>query len=163
MAVPPTLYDHDFFAWTQDQAAALRRAQRDRIDAPLDWEHIADELEQLGGSIKDSVECDLAAVIEHLLKLEHSPDAGSWTKWRASVRKARRHLNDKIASNPSLVSYPQIILADAWLDGRDDALQDDSIVEATLPEECPYTPEQLQDAGWWPENRHGLEAADFNT
>ena len=75
MADPPTLYDHDFFAWTQDQAAALRRAQRDRIDAPLDWEHLADELEQLGGLIKDSIRCDLAAVIEHLLKLEHSPDA----------------------------------------------------------------------------------------
>ena len=37
MADPPTLYDRDFFAWTPDQAAALRRAQRDRIDAPLDW------------------------------------------------------------------------------------------------------------------------------
>ena len=133
MADPPTLYDHDFFAWTQDQAAALRRAQRDRIDAPLDWEHLADELEQLGGLIKDSIRCDLAAVIEHLLKLEHSPDTGSWTKWRASVRKARRHLNDKIASHPSLLSYPQIILPDAWLDGCDDALQDDCMVEAALP------------------------------
>ncbi|MGF7207736.1 hypothetical protein GGE65_002309 [Skermanella aerolata] len=133
MADPLTLYDHDFFAWTQDQAAALRRAQRDRIDAPLDWEHLADELEQLGGLIKDSIRCDLAAVIEHLLKLEHSPDTGSWTKWRASVRKARRHLNDKIASHPSLLSYPQIILTDAWLDGCDDALQDDCMVEAALP------------------------------
>jgi hypothetical protein len=77
MADPPTLYDHDFFAWTQDQAAALRRAQRDRIEAPLDWEHIADELEQLGGSIKGSIQRELATVIEHLLKLEHSPYAGS--------------------------------------------------------------------------------------
>lgn len=151
MADPPTLYDHDFFAWTQDQAAALRRAQGDRIDAPLDWEHIADELEQLGGSIKESIQCELATVIEHLLKFEHSPDTSSRTKWRASVRKARRHLNDKIASNPSLASYPRVILTDAWLDGRDDAIQDDSIVEAALPAECPYTLEQLQDAVWWPE------------
>ena len=140
----------------------MRRAQRDRIDAPLDWGHLADELEQLGGSIKDSIQCELAAVIEHLLKLEHSSDAGSWTKWRAAVRKARRHLNDKIASNPSLASYPCVILTDAWLDGRDDALQDDSIARAALPEECPYTLEQLRNPDWWPENRHSLESADFN-
>ena len=77
------------------------------------------------------------------------------------MRKARRHLNDKIANHPSLASYPQNILADAWLDGRDDALQDDRVMEAALPEECPYTVEQLRDTDWWPENHHSLEVADF--
>jgi hypothetical protein len=157
MADPPTLYDRDFFAWTQDQAAALRRAQQDRIDAPLDWKHLADELEQLGGSIKESIQCELATVIEHLLKLEHSPNVGSWMKWRASVRKARRHLNDKIASNPSLASYPQVILTDAWLDGRDDALQDDCMVEAALPDGYPYTLEQLRNPDWWPQNCNDIK------
>ena len=72
MAIP-TLYDRDFFAWTQDQAAALRRAQRDRIDAPVDWEHLADELEQLGGSIKDSIQCELATVIDTCSSLSIHP------------------------------------------------------------------------------------------
>ena len=158
---PSTLYERDFFAWTQDQAAALRRAQQDRINAPIDWAHLADELEELGGSIKDAIQSHLATVIEHLLKLEHSPDAWPRKKWQGSVRKARRHLDKKIAIYPSLASYPRVILMDAWLDGRDDALQDDSIVEATLPEECPYTLEQLRNPDWWPENRHGLDSVNF--
>ena len=59
MADPSTLYERDFFAWTQDQAAALRRAQQDRINAPIDWAHLADELEELGGSIKDAIQSHL--------------------------------------------------------------------------------------------------------
>jgi len=161
MADPPTLYDCDFFAWTQDQGVALRRAQRERVDAPLDWEHLAEELEQLGGFIKDSIQCELATVIEHLLKLEHSPDAWPRRKWQGSVRKARRHLNDKIADHPSLAPYPRAILERAWLDGRDDAIQDDSILKAALPEECPYSLEQLRNLDWWPENRYGLDIDDL--
>ena len=63
MADPSTLYERDFFAWTQDQAAALRRAQQERINAPIDWAHLADELEELGGSIKDAIQSHLATVI----------------------------------------------------------------------------------------------------
>jgi hypothetical protein len=33
------LYERDFFAWTQDQAAAVRRARQERINAPIDWAH----------------------------------------------------------------------------------------------------------------------------
>jgi hypothetical protein len=159
VANPSTLYECDFFAWTQDQAAALRRAHADRVNAPVDWVHIANELEYMGDQIKDAIQNHLATVIEHLLKLEHSPDAYPRNKWWASARKARRHLNDKIANHPSLVPYPRFILERAWLDGRDDALQDDSIAKALLPEHCPYTLEQLRGAEWWPENRHGLPTA----
>mgnify|MGYP002714199852 CR=1 FL=1 len=161
MADPSTLYERDFFAWTQDQAAALRRAQQERINAPIDWGHLADELEESGGSIKDAIQSHLATVIEHLLKLEHSPDAWLRKKWQVSVRKARRHLNDKITDHPSLASNPGIVLERAWLDGRDDALQDDGIVRTALPEDCPYTLEQLRDMDWWPKNRYGLESNDF--
>jgi hypothetical protein len=70
-------------------------------------------------------------------------------------------LNDKIADHPSLASYPRIVLERAWLDGRDDALQVDSVARVALPEECPYTLEQLRDMDWWPKNRHGLESNDF--
>jgi hypothetical protein len=36
MAEPDELYDQDFFLWTQEQAAALRRAKNSNL--PLDWE-----------------------------------------------------------------------------------------------------------------------------
>ena len=34
-------------------------------------------------------------------------------------------------------------------------------MEAALPEECPYTLEQLRNPDWWSENRHGLDSVNF--
>jgi hypothetical protein len=43
-----TLYDEDFYAWTQQQAALLRRLPPPGNE--LDLEHIAEEIEDLGRS-----------------------------------------------------------------------------------------------------------------
>ena len=43
---PAQLYDIDFYAWTQEQAAALR--EHFRGDNRLDVEHLAEEVEDLG-------------------------------------------------------------------------------------------------------------------
>ena len=150
-------YDDDYYAWTREQARLLREAASERINTPIDWEHIAEELDIMGGQIKDAIRSHLATVIEHLLKLEHSPDANPRNKWRGSVRKARRHLEDKLADHPSLKGWPAEVLPKAWLDGQDDAIQDDSIAPGVLPPDCPYTLAQIRDPNWWPANRHGLE------
>ena len=48
------LYDEDFVRWTEEQAAALRRAKSLRpagsrgSNLPLDWENLAEEIESLG-------------------------------------------------------------------------------------------------------------------
>jgi hypothetical protein len=150
-------YDEDYYAWTQEQARLLREAARERINTPIDWENIAEELDIMGGQIKDAIQSHLATVIEHLLKLEHSPDTYPRRKWRASVKKARHHLEQKVAAHPSLKHWPYEILGDAWFDGYTDAIQDDSIDVDAVPEECPYTLDQIRDPNWWPASRHGLE------
>jgi len=48
------LYDYDFFLWTQEQAAALRRAKDSNL--PLDWENLAEEIESLGKSERPRAE-----------------------------------------------------------------------------------------------------------
>lgn len=42
------LYEADFYLWSQRQAEALRSRSHNR----LDWEHLAEEVEDLGGSQK---------------------------------------------------------------------------------------------------------------
>jgi hypothetical protein len=46
---PDLLYEEDFYAWTQQQAQALRRLRVG--DNDLDIEHIAEEIEDLGRAI----------------------------------------------------------------------------------------------------------------
>ena len=54
MAKLKALYDQDFVRWTEEQAAALRRAKSLLPAATggsnllLDWENLAEEIESLG-------------------------------------------------------------------------------------------------------------------
>jgi hypothetical protein len=45
---PEQLYEEDFYAWTRDQAKALRRLADQSWNGPLDLLHLAEEVEDLG-------------------------------------------------------------------------------------------------------------------
>ena len=77
MAEAAKLYDEDFYAWTRAQAEALRRLAGEHWNGPLDLEHLAEEVEDLGKSQRHAVESLIERIIEHLLKLEYSSRAAS--------------------------------------------------------------------------------------
>ena len=66
------LYEKDFYAWTQRQAAALRCLADTRPNVDLDFPHLIEEVEDLGTSQRDAVRSPLRRIIEHCLKLEYS-------------------------------------------------------------------------------------------
>jgi hypothetical protein len=68
MAATESLYDDDFFAWTQQQAELLRRLAPPGNE--LDLEHIAEEIEDLGRSDLRAARSLCQHIIEHLLKLD---------------------------------------------------------------------------------------------
>jgi Domain of unknown function DUF29 len=100
MAKTGTLYDQDFFLWTEEQAAALRRAKTSNL--PLDWENLAEEIESLGKSDRRELKSQIRRVLRHLLKLEVSPAIGPRAGWRATVRDARIEIEDVLSDSPSL-------------------------------------------------------------
>ena len=81
MAKLSALYDEDFVRWTEEQAAALRRAKslpaggRGRSSLALDWENLAEEIESLGKSDRRELRSQITRILRHLLKLEFSPAA----------------------------------------------------------------------------------------
>ena len=81
------LYDEDFYAWTQQQAEALRTHFQG--DNRLDVEHLAEEVEDLGKSELHAVESFVENVIEHLLKLDYSGWVEARNHWRAEVRRVQ--------------------------------------------------------------------------
>ena len=80
------LYENDFYVWTQEQAAALRAAAKagGRSNA-VEWERLAEEVEDLGKSEYREVASLLARIIEHFYKLawtqREEPKAG----WLAEI------------------------------------------------------------------------------
>ena len=65
------LYQRDFAAWSKQQAEALRAAGRGGSNQPLDWENLAEEIEDLGISQRSALRSQILRIIQHLVKLEH--------------------------------------------------------------------------------------------
>jgi len=97
-----TLYDEDFFAWSQQQAEALRAAARGGSNQPLDWENLAGEIEDLGKSDRRELRSRLALIIEHLVKLTYSRARDPRRNWRETVRRERAEVERILEDSPSL-------------------------------------------------------------
>jgi hypothetical protein len=139
---PSRLYEQDFYVWTERQAAALREQRL----AELDLAHLAEEIEALGRAARSAILNNAGVVIEHLLKLQHSPASAPRNAWRATVREHRRRL--QLDLTPRL---GQILAAELprlyALVMRDTAaaLADhgEAQAAAALPEACPFSLEQI--------------------
>src|SRR5437763_14853087 len=91
-----TLYEDDFFAWTKQQAKALRAAARTRTNRPLDWENLADEIESLGASERSALGSHILRIIQHFAKLEFSPAIEPRNGWRRTIRLARLQIQKRL-------------------------------------------------------------------
>lgn len=155
------LYDTDWYAWTQEQASALRRMAETRVNSELDLDHLAEEVESLGRSEESALDSALTRVIEHLLKLEHSPAVEPRKKWRLSVIEHRNRAQKSIRRSGTLKRLLPDLLPDAWSDGRKLAASAlelfDGVPADAVPANCPYTLDQILDDGFYPANRHGLD------
>jgi Domain of unknown function DUF29 len=95
-------YDTDLLLWSEEQARALRAAAREGSNAPIDWEHVAEEIESLGAAERRALASHIGTVIEHLLKLQASPATAPERGWRDSIRRARRDIERLLDASPSL-------------------------------------------------------------
>jgi Domain of unknown function DUF29 len=110
------LYDEDFVRWTEEQAAALRRAKSLRpagsrgSNSPLDWENLAEEIESLGKSDRRELRSQITRVLRHLLKLEASSAAQPRAGWRTTIDEARTEIEGLLEDSPSLRRETQALI-----------------------------------------------------
>jgi hypothetical protein len=141
-----TLYDRDFYAWANEQAALLREGKL----AQADIENIAEEIESMGRSEKRELLSRLTVLLLHLLKWRYQPK-GRGSSWEASIRIQRRRLARHMADNPSLKAKLPEAIDDAYQDAIIAAAEETKLSESTFPTECPWSYEQISNAGFWPD------------
>ena len=88
------LYERDFYAWSKQQAELLRLARF----SDLDLAHLILEVEDLGETVYRSVRSRVRTIIEHLLKLEHSPASEPKRGWRETIRTQRADLDEDLSA-----------------------------------------------------------------
>lgn len=151
MPTRPVDYDTDFYSWTQDQAAKLRRAAASRVNLPepVDFLNIAEEIESLGASQLRELYSRYVVLLAHLLKWEHQPERRGGS-WRATIRTQRRELEDLLTLSPGLKPRRRARLAKAYTAAREAAADETGLPIERFPEACPYTLQQVEDPGFWP-------------
>jgi hypothetical protein len=142
------LYAQDFYAWAGEQATLLRAGRYD----DLDLAHLIEEVEDLGGSLYRSVRSRVRVIIEHLLKLEHSPAAEPRSLWRDTIDAQRADLEDDLTA--SLRRRLRSELPRQYLRARAAAARSlrrygETAAADALPETCPYTLDQIT-GDWLP-------------
>src|SRR5688500_302432 len=105
-------YETDFYTWTQAQAAALRA----KDFAALDLEHLAEEVEDVGNSVRFALESQLVRLLLHLLKLAAAPTARPSRGWRVTVASAREEVAKRATGG--LQHHPARYLPDAYRQAR---------------------------------------------
>lgn len=96
-------HENDFYTWTQEQAHLLKTGQLNQID----WQNIAEEIEDMERSEKRELESRLEVLIMHLLKWQFHHNLRS-RSWQLTIKEQRLRLEKMPKENPSLSS----ILAD---------------------------------------------------
>jgi Domain of unknown function DUF29 len=147
------LYEADFFAWTRSQAQELRRFARSRPNLPLDLEHIAEEIADLGTNRRDALRSWTRRIIEHLLLLEHSRAQEPRRGWSEEVLNFRSRIDDRLSATLRRDLRRQ--LPRLYRRARQDVqkrleLYGEIDVVGGLPYECPYTLDQAL-GEFWPE------------
>jgi Domain of unknown function DUF29 len=147
--VAPTLarYVEDPYTWSFEQAELLRAGRFDLVDAA----NLADEITSLAHYLADKLRSDLSRVLQHLLKWEYQPERRS-RSWALSIEEHRRRVAEHLHDGPGLRAILSDLLLRAYADGRGFALRDTELPRATLPEQCPYSWDEIMTRPVaWPE------------
>jgi hypothetical protein len=136
-------YGTDFAAWAEEQAALLRAHAGER----LDWDNLAEEIEDLAGSERHALKNRIKRICRHLLKWQHQPEYQSGSG-RARITTQRREAEELLNDSPSLRGYADAILASAYAQGRETAEIETGLLH--LPQQCPWLLDQVLDPSYWP-------------
>ena len=144
-------YETDFLDCTQEQSALLRARQWDA----LDFEHIAEEIEDMGREQKLALQSLLRQILLHLLKLALSPARAPRAKWTEEIIEFRDQAQTRIDATPSLKHHAPELFAKAWQQARRAAQKSFDLYDeqVQVPAVCPYSIEQVLEPDYFPDTQ----------
>jgi Domain of unknown function DUF29 len=132
-----TLYERDFYAWANEQAALLRAGKFSAADIA----NIAEEIESMARAERNELTNRLAVLLAHLPKWDLQPERRG-RSWVLTIRGQRRQVARNIKQNPSLRPQLGEITADAYGDAVLAVLRETDLSEEAFPAECRWTFDQ---------------------
>lgn len=141
-----SLYETDFYAWTQEQVNLLKAQEWDRVDAT----NLIEEIETLGRKERQELRNRLGVLLGHLLKWQFQAEKRS-SSWLSTIQEQRVQIKLLLEDSPSLKPYLNEIFLAAYELGLALAIRETRLGERVFPEECPYSPEETMNPKFFPE------------
>ena len=136
-------YDTDIVTWSEHQAELLRRMGKgERVNDQVDWENVAEEIEDMGKNVVRGVASHLVQALLHDLKAEAWPLSREVPHWRAEARMQRDEARENYA--PSMARRDELRVDRLYrraLRGMPDTI--DGQPPLPVPEACPVTLDEL--------------------
>jgi len=143
--VAGSLYDKDFYAWTQEQASLLHSRQWSQLDLL----NLVEEIESLGRQERRELINRLSVLIGHLLKWQYQSHRRT-RSWIATIAIQRLEITELIEESPSLKPDLEAALRQAYLKAINLAIQETNLPNRTFPPNCPYSLEEILDDRFYP-------------
>jgi hypothetical protein len=106
----------------------------------------------VGRSDKRQIESRLEALLAHLLKWKFQP-GGRGASWTGTIFEQRRLLIGLLEESPSLREFQQKEVFNSYTAARLLATKETGIALGVFPEQCPFTPQQVLDLEYYPQDR----------
>jgi hypothetical protein len=135
-----TLYDQDFYAWTQQQVELLKTGQWKQVDI----ENLIEEIESLGRQERQELRNRFGVLLGHLLKWRYQPEDRS-KSWRATIREQRQRIQEHLQDNPSLKPYLSEAITRGYKDGLNILDRETPLNPDQLPQTCPFSEAEIFD------------------
>jgi hypothetical protein len=142
-----SVYAQDFYVWAEAQAGLLR----ERRFEELDLANLTLEVEGLGGAKKSAVLGNASVIIEHLLKLQHSPAQDPRRGCAESILDHRTRLALELTPRLRQIlgdELPRLYALTRTATERKLRLYGEDAAAARLPATCPYTVDQITGDCW---------------
>ncbi|MGK7942974.1 MAG: DUF29 domain-containing protein [Microcystaceae cyanobacterium] len=127
------LYETDFVEWTLSQALALSHHDINN----LDWDHLKEEIENLGREQINAVNSLLKQVMIHRLKLDYLQDELNRNHGESEINSFVDQIEDRLTA--TLIN--KLDLSKIYARSKRDVLK--QYPKLNLPENCPYHLESL--------------------
>jgi hypothetical protein len=133
-----TLYNQDFYAWTQRQVELLRSGRLGELDV----ENLIEEIESLGRQERQELRNRLGVLLGHLLKWHYQPEARS-KSWLYTIKEQRQEIQRHLQENPSLKSYLSEAIAIGYEKGLNLVGQETPLDPRQLPQTCLFSEAEI--------------------
>ena len=140
------LYEKDEHLWLIENAKLLREGHVDLVD----FEHIAETLEEMGKRDLREIFSRMRVLNSHLLKWIYQKDLRG-NSWNFTITEQRIQLKEEFEDSKTLENHARENFHKAYSKARDLASRETGLPLSSFPEEPPFSFEEALDEGFLPE------------